>query len=119
MPGCWQELVKVPEVEDHQDLDQKVWASFKIPQQISEQYNMGNYQQAPLALPCICQKDFLPQPDPKFAWQDIRELEVEKKVAYAQTPQFWAEKANLPTQGQPCLLVGSVLELREEVKHYV
>ena len=40
-------------------------------------------------------------------------------VAYAQALQFWAEKANLPTWGQPCLLVGSVLELREEMKHYV
>ena len=40
-------------------------------------------------------------------------------VAYAQALQFWVEKANLPTQGQPCLLVGSVLELREEMKHYV
>ena len=40
-------------------------------------------------------------------------------VAYAQGLQFWAEKANLPTQGQPCLLVGSVLELREDMKHYI
>ena len=29
------------------------------------------------------------------------------------------EKVNLPTQGQQCLLVGSVLELMEEIKHYV
>ena len=40
-------------------------------------------------------------------------------VAYAQALQFWVEKANLPTQGQPHLLVGSILELREEMKHYV
>ena len=40
-------------------------------------------------------------------------------MAYAQALQFWAEKANPPTQGQPCLLVGSILELREEMKHYV
>ena len=40
-------------------------------------------------------------------------------VAYAQALQFWVEKANLPTQGQPCLLAGSVLELREEMKHYI
>ena len=40
-------------------------------------------------------------------------------MAYAQALQFWVEKANLPTQGQPCLLVGSVLELREEMKCYV
>ena len=29
------------------------------------------------------------------------------------------EKANLPTQGQPCLLAGSILELREEMKCYI
>ena len=40
-------------------------------------------------------------------------------VAYAKTLQFWVEKANPPTQGQPCLLAGSVVELREEMKHYV
>ena len=40
-------------------------------------------------------------------------------VAYAQALQFWAEKTNPPTQGQPCLLVGSVLELREEMKCYI
>ena len=40
-------------------------------------------------------------------------------MAYAQALQFWVEKANLPTQGQPCLLVGSVMELREEMKCYI
>ena len=40
-------------------------------------------------------------------------------VAYVQALQFWAEKAHLPTQGQPCLLVGSIVELREEMKCYV
>ena len=40
-------------------------------------------------------------------------------MAYATALQFWAEKANLPTEGQPCLLVGSIVELREEMKCYV
>ena len=40
-------------------------------------------------------------------------------MAYAQALQFWAEKANPPTQGQPCLLAGSIMELREEMKCYV
>ena len=44
---------------------------------------------------------------------------MKKTVAYAQALQFWVEKANPPTQGQPCLLVGSILELREEMKYYV
>ena len=40
-------------------------------------------------------------------------------MAYTQALQFWAEKANLPTRGKPCLLVGSVIELREEMKCYI
>ena len=40
-------------------------------------------------------------------------------VAYAQALQFCMERANLPTQGQPHLLAGSVVELREEMKCYV
>ena len=119
MPDWRQELAKVPEIDDHQELAQKVRASFKLPQWISEQHGVENYYQAPLALPCIHQKSFLPPLDPKFACWDIRELQLEKMIAYAQALQFWAEKANLPTQGQPHLLAGSVLELREEMKHYI
>ena len=55
----------------------------------------------------------------KFACWDIRELQQAKMVAYAQALQFWAEKANLPTQGQPCLLAGSIAELKEGMKCYV
>ena len=40
-------------------------------------------------------------------------------MAYAQALQFWVEKANLPTEGQPCLLVGSLVEVREKMKYYV
>ena len=40
-------------------------------------------------------------------------------MAYAKALQFWVEKANPPTQGQQCLLVGNVVELREEMKCYV
>ena len=32
---------------------------------------------------------------------------------------FGQKKTNLPTQGQPCLLAWSILELREEMKCYV
>ena len=40
-------------------------------------------------------------------------------VAYAWALQFWAEKADLPTGGKPCLLAGSILELQEEMKCYI
>ena len=119
MPDGWPELAKISDVDDHQEVAQKVWASFKLPWWISEWHGMENYHQAPPAPPCICWKDFLPQDDSKFACWDIRESQLEKTVAYAQALQFWAEKADLPSLGQPCLLVGSILELGEAIKCYV
>ena len=98
---------------------QEVWASFKLPWQISKWHSIVNYHQAPLAPPCIHWKSFLPQHDSKFSCQDIRELQLEKTVTYSQALQFRVEKANPPTQGQPCLLAGSIVELREEMKCYV
>ena len=119
MPDWWLELAKISDVDDHWELAQKVCASFELPWQISEQHGVENYHQAPPALLCIFWKDFLPQHDSKFTCQDIRESQLEKTVAYTQALQFWAEKANLPTLGQPHLLVGSVLELRDAMKCYV
>ena len=105
-------------MDNHWELAQKVRASFELQWQISEQHGMENYHQAPLSPPWICQRDFLPQHDSKFTCQDIRESQLEKIVAYAQALQFWVEKADLPTPGQPCLLAGSILELREAIKCY-
>ena len=119
MPGWWPELAKIPGVDDHQELVQKMQASFELPWWVSEWHGVENYHQAPPAALCICQKDFLPQPDSKFVCWDIRELQLEKMVAYAQTLQFWLWKVDLPTQGQPCLLAGSILEQREAMECYV
>ena len=119
MPGWWQELAEVPGVEDHKKLAWEVWASFKLPWQISKWHHVENYHQAPKAPLCFHQKSFPLPPDSKFTCQDIRELQWEKTVAYAKALQFWVEKANPPTQGQPRLLAGSVMELREEMKCYV
>ena len=112
MPDWWPELGEISDMDNHWELAWKVWASLKLPQQISEQHGMENYNQAPLALLCIWQKDFLPQHDSKFTCWDIRESQLEKTVAYTQALQFWMEKANLPTLGQPRLLAVSILELR-------
>ena len=40
-------------------------------------------------------------------------------VAYTWDLQFWEEKADSPTGGKPCLLVGSIVDLWEEMKCYV
>ena len=118
-PSWWQELTMVPEVDDYKKLACEVHASFQLPKRVSEQCQVKNDHQAPPALPCLCQKNFLPPPDSIFACQDIQEIQCEKMVAYAWALQFLAEKADLPTGGKPCLLVGSVVELWEERKYYV
>ena len=97
MPDWWQELADIPEVDNYQELAWKIWASFKLPQQITKLHDVENYHLAPLTTPCLCWKYFLLLPNPKFPCQDIREAQLEKTVAYAQALQFWAEKSNPPT----------------------
>ena len=86
MPSWWKELAKIPEVEDFQELAHRIWASFELPQWMSKLHGMENYYLAPLAPKCLCQKAFLPPPDPKFPCHNIREEQLKKTVAYAQAP---------------------------------
>ena len=118
-PGWWRELLAVPEVQDCEELAQKVQASFHLPKRVSKLNKMENYHQAPPAPLCLLKKNFLPPPDSIFACQDIREVQREKMVAYAQALQCWAEKTDLPTGGKPHLLAESVKELWEEMKCYL
>ena len=119
MPGWWQELVAIPEVDNYQELTWKIQASFKLAQWMNKLHDVGNCYLAPLVPPCLYQNDFLLPSNPKFPCWDIREEQLEKTVAYAQALQFWVEKSNPPTPGQPCLLARSILELREVMGPYV
>ena len=56
-PSWWWELEEVPEVEDTQELAQKIWASFELPQWMSEVHEVEDYHLAPPAHKCLCQKD--------------------------------------------------------------
>ena len=40
-------------------------------------------------------------------------------IVYAHALQYWVEKSDLPTWGQPCQLAESVKELQEEMKCYL
>ena len=53
-PNWWQELEMVLEVDDVQELAQKIWASFKLPWQMSKEHDVENYYQAPPVPHCIC-----------------------------------------------------------------
>ena len=118
-PSCWWELGKIPDVDNVQELAQKIQASFELPQWMSKIYDIENYYLAPPAPNCLHQKDFLSLLDPRFPCQDIQEEQVKKTIAYAQVLQYWAERANPPMPGQPHLLVRSVLELHETMEGYV
>ena len=118
-PSWWQELTTVPGMDDHKKLACEVQASFCLPRRASKLCKLKNNHQAPPALPCLCQKDFLPPPDSIFTCWDIQEIPYKKTVAYTHALQFWAEKVNLPTEGKPCLLVGSMIELWEEMECYL
>ena len=48
-----------------------------------------------------------------------KEEQQKKSVAYTQALQCWAERANPPMPGQPCLLVESLLELCKMMEQYV
>ena len=119
LPSWWRELLAVPKVKDYEKLAWEVQASFRHPKRVSELHQMKNYNQAPPAPPCLLWKSFLPQLDSIFACRDIWEIEWEKMVAYAQALQHWAEKADPPAEGRPCLLAESVKELQEEMRCYL
>ena len=118
-PDWWMELSAVSGKEDARKLSREVKVSFRLPQQLQELGSREATLQAPPTLPCLHRKRFMPPANLIFACRDIREIPREKVVAYARALQHWAEQNNLPAGGEPCLLVRSILELREEVKWYL
>ena len=119
MPAWWQELLEIPGVSNVQELAQKIGASFELPWWMSKIHDVNNYYLAPPAPRCIWQKAFLLPLDPMFPCWDIREGQLEKTVAYAQTLQYWTEKANPPMPDWPHLLARYILELRKAIESYV
>ena len=118
-PGWWQELTMVPGVDDYGKLACEVWASFWLLKRASELCQVKNDHQALPALLCLHWETLLPLPDSIFACWDIWEIQQDKTLAYTWALQFWAEKADPPTGGRPCQLVGSIKELWEEMRCYL
>ena len=119
VPNWWKELIGILGIDDFQKLAQKIRASFEIPQVRSKAQGGENDYSAPPASTCICQKDFLPPPDPGFSCWNTQDGQALKTLAYAQALQYWAEKASLPMPGQPHLLVACVWELKWTMEEYV
>ena len=118
-PDWWRELLPVPGVPNCKKLVWKVWALFSHSKRASEVNKMGDYYQAPPAPLCLLRKNFQLPPDFIFSCQDIRQMQIEKTVAYTHALQYWVEKTDLPTGGQPCLLAESVKEFWEEIRCYL
>ena len=113
------ELSTVPGEDNTRELTRQVRASLGLPWQLWELDAERATLQDPPALPCLCLQTFMLLPDSIFTSQDIREVPREKVVAYARALQYWAEQNDLPTGGEPHLLVKGMLELREEVEWYL
>ena len=118
-PSWWMELSMVPEEDNTRKLARQVRASFGLPWWLQELDSGRANLQAPPAPPCLHWQKFMLLANSVFASQDIREVPMEKVVAYTRALQYWVEQNDLPTGGEPHLLVESVLELREEVKWYL
>ena len=61
----------------------------------------------------------MPPPQSIYASWDIREIPWEKAVAYARALLYYAEQSDPQKRCQPCLLVESVVDLREEIGFYL
>ena len=72
----------------------------------------------PPAPKCTQKKMFLLVPNPHLPCQDYCLKQPQSTLAYAQTLQYWAQKANLPCPNEPCCLVMCVHELRLAMKLY-
>ena len=94
-------------------------ASFKLPWKISKQHGVENYHQALAAPPYICQKTFLPQPDPNLPPRILGSCSWRRWLPMPKPSSFEWKETNLPTLGQPHLLAWSLLEQTEEMKHYI
>ena len=117
-PDWWRELLAVPGVPDCKKLVWKVQASFCHPKRASEVNKMENYYQAP-STTVPPQKEFPAASQfylclPRYS----RDAERENSGICCAL-QYWAEKTDLPTGGQPCLLAESVKELWEEMRCYL
>ena len=119
IPDWWRELLALLGVPDCKKLPQQIWASFSHPRRAAEIKEMIYHCHAPPAPPCLLQDCFLLPHSTIFACRDVWEVWREKTIAYACALQYWAEKSNLLTGGQPCWLAESVKELREEMRCYL
>ena len=70
----------------------------------------------PPAPKCLSRNAFIPD---ELSYQDVCQQLTLLMVTYARGLQYWVEKLNLPRSPDLCPLVGSIVELRENVQVHV
>ena len=101
-PDWWRELLALLGVPNCKKLAWQIWASFSHPRRAMEMEEMKYHCHAPPAPPCVSSETIsCCTPSTIFACRDIQEVWREKTIAYAHALQYWVEKSNLPTGGQP------------------
>ena len=113
-PEWWEELVAIPNVEDHRKLAWKILAS----QDKVWALKVMNDYSVPPALNCVKRKLFFLGLYPRFSCQDYHQKQPQKTLAYTQALLHWAERANLPHPGEMCHLARCVQELRWAMKPF-
>ena len=111
MPAWQQELKEVPGQDNLQEFAWQVQASFEVPKVWSHMAKVENDHSALPACHLLGRDWFMPLPVMQFGSQDFYLTQPQKILAYANTLQYWAEKAQLPRPGEPHHLAESILEL--------
>ena len=99
-PDWWAELSTVPGEDETRRLAQEVRASFQLPRWMHELDPKEAPFQAPPAPPCLHCWRFMPPVMSIYASQDIREIPMEKAIAYARALQHFAEQNNPPKRNE-------------------
>ena len=115
-PSWWPELIPVPGHKDIHQFARRIRASSQMPMACYHATKGKNDYTLPSTSHCLNWDDYLPLSDIKFSRQDYRICLPQKTLAYARTPQNWAEKAKLPAAGESCQLAECIEELREAMR---
>ena len=111
-PNWWEELTTIPNVGGPKKLAWNICTSFKI---LGVRCETLRNHKVYIAPKHIKWGMFLSNDLP---YQDIQLKSLQKNLAYAQSLQYWAEKASQPVPSEPCLLAMSICKLRWHMRRY-
>ena len=111
MPTWWKELQEIPSNNDCRDFAWKVHALFEVPKACNWMKGVDNDHIPPPAPHSLGKHRVMLPPDSRFSNEDYRLTQPCQTLTYNRVLQHWAERAQLPSPGELCHLVESVVEL--------